>query len=327
MPKYKKTRPVIAFVVYPNVKLLDLVGPLQAFADALDEQGNRPYKTVVLSIGGGAVVTDTVVPLMTEAISNWSRRRIDTMIVVGGRGAKDASKNANLIAGISKLAARSRRVGSICSGAFLLAACGLLKGRRAVTHWESCEELAASHPSISVEPDPIFVQDGSIWTSAGVTTGLDMALEMIAEDLGRPAALSLARSLVTYMVRPGGQSQFSESLKLQTADEGGRFEKLHEWMRNNLNKDLRVSVLADRASMSARNFARVYAAETQQTPAKAVEALRVEAARHLLENGKLSIKAIGARCGFGDEESMRRSFFRLLKVTPSDYCKRFKSSR
>ena len=322
--QYNKRRPIIAFIVYPNVKLLDLAGPLQAFTDVLDDNGVAVYETAILSLDGNLVNSDTPVSLSTKPILEWIDRHIDTLIVVGGSGAKTASKDTDLLAGINKLASRSKRVGSICSGAFVLAACGLLSCRRAVTHWESCEELSACYPDIKVEPEPIFINDNNTWTSAGVTAGLDMALAMIADDLGRSAALNLARSLVTYVARPGGQSQFSEALKTQIADKNGRFDNLHQWMRSNLDQDLRVSTLANQALMSARNFARLYVAETNKTPAKVVEAMRVEAARRLLESGKLPIKVIAKQCGFGNEEGMRRSFIRLIKVTPSDYEKRFK---
>jgi transcriptional regulator GlxA family with amidase domain len=321
---HKKHRPVVAFIVYPNIKLLDLAGSLQAFTDAQDESGVTAYKTAILSLDGNSIDSDTPVSLSTESILEWTEQHIDTLIVVGGSGARIASQNADLLAGITRLASKSKRVGAICSGAFVLAACGLLNGRRAVTHWESCEELGACYPDITVESEPIFINDGNIWTSAGVTAGLDMALAMICDDLGRSAALYLARSLVTYVVRPGGQSQFSEALKVQIADGNGRFDSLHQWIRSNLDQDLRVSTLANQALMSARNFARLYVAETNQTPAKAVEAMRVEAARTMLENEKLSKKVIAKQCGFGDEEGMRRSFLRLIKVTPSDYEKRFK---
>ncbi len=320
----KTHRPIIAFIVYPQIKLLDLAGPLQAFTDALDDSGAVVYKTVILSLNGSLVTSDTPVSVSTDPIAEWKDRQIDTLIIVGGTGARIASQNTDLLAAINQLASRSKRVGAICSGAFVLAACGLLSGRRAVTHWESCEELSTVYPDIRVEPEPIFINDKNVWTSAGVTAGLDMALAMISDDLGRSAALNLARSLVTYLVRPGGQSQFSEALKVQIADGSGRFDSLHQWMRNNLDQDLSVSSLANQALMSARNFARLYASETHQTPAKAVEAMRVEAARNLLERGQLPMKVIAKQCGFGNEEGMRRSFVRLIKVTPSDYEKRFK---
>lgn len=313
----------IVFVVYPGIKLLDLAGPLQAFVDAVDDRGNAVYRTAVTSIDGAFTASDTPVSLSTESLSLWQRQKIDTLIVVGGNGVFLAKDDTRLLACVKRLATRSRRVGSICNGAFVLAACGLLNGRRAVTHWESCEKLATAYPAIEVEADPIFLNDGNVWTSAGVTAGIDMAIAMITEDLGRSAALRLARSLVTYFVRPGGQSQFSEALDLQTADGAGRFDKMHEWMQNNLKQDLRIERLAAKARMSPRNFARTYLSHTGRTPAKAVEAMRVEAARRMLEDEHISVKVIAARCGFGDDERMRRSFLRILSVSPQVYRSRF----
>jgi transcriptional regulator GlxA family with amidase domain len=228
------------------------------------------------------------------------------------------------LAAIKLLAKKSRRIGSICNGAFILAACGLLDNFRAVTHWESCDELTQTYPQISVQPNQIFVNDRNRWTSAGVTAGIDMAIAMISHDIGRAGGLAIARSLVTYHVRPGGQSQFSDVLRLQLVDAQGRFEELHQWILNNLRKELRVEQLADRVSMSPRNFARLYRSHTGRTPAKAVEALRVEAARRLLEDGKLPINSVASRCGFGDDERMRRSFVRVLSVSPQDYRNRFR---
>jgi len=206
----------------------------------------------------------------------------------------------------------------------MLAAAGLLAGKRAVTHWELCEQLAEEYPLIRVESDPIFIKEGAIWTSAGVTAGIDLALAMLAEDLGRPAALDVARSLVSYMVRPGGQSQFSGALNRQLADVGGRFDALHHWIAQNLDRDLRVEILADHLNMTSRTFARSYVEHTGQTPAKAVETMRVEAARDLLESSDLSIAAVARHCGFGDDERMRCAFRRALHVSPQDYRQRFK---
>ncbi len=313
----------VLFVVYPGVKLLDLAGPLQVFNDAVDSDGDAAYRCSIASIDGKSVISDTPVSVSTEPLSAWSRRRIDTLIVVGGQGAYAAIENQKLLTCVRKLAQRSRRVGSVCNAAFLLARCGLLQGRRAVTHWDSCERLAAKYPDISVEKNPIFVSDGDIWTSAGVTAGIDMAIAMVSNDLGRSCALSLARSLVTYLVRPGGQSQFSEPLEIQTADDAGRFDDLHKWMRSHLGHDLCNGRLADQMSMSTRNFSRLYTSSVGRTPAKSVEAMRVEAACQLLEQSASTLKTIASRCGFGDDERMRRAFIRALKISPLDYRKRF----
>lgn len=313
----------VVFVVYPNVKLLDLAGPLQVFNDVRTENGKCAYKSVVASVDGASVQTDTCISLDTESLSHWKRRRIDTLIVVGGEGVFESLNDEQLKTDINRMAAKSRRIGSVCSGTFLLASCGLLEDRRATTHWEYADRLATDYPGIKVEENFIFIKDGRTWTSAGVTAGIDLALAMVTEDLGRAVALSLARSLVTFFVRPGGQSQFSTAMELQASDKSARFDELHRWLHSNLDKDLRVENLANQANMSPRHFSRLYLSVTGRTPAKAVEAVRTEAARRLLEEGKLSIAAIARRCGFGDDERMRRSFVRILKVSPQSYLKYF----
>lgn len=316
----------IVFVVYPHVKLLDVAGPLQVFSDVINEAGKNMYQPVIASMDGARVETDTCIFLDCEALQDWRRRSIDSLIVVGGNGVHDASKEQRLISSITQLATRARRIGSVCNGAFLLARCGLLDQRRATTHWESAAELAAQYPGIRVQENSIFVQDGNVWTSAGVTAGIDMALAMVTADHGRAVALTLAKSLVTYFVRPGGQSQFSAALDLQASDVNVRFDELHRWIQANLDKDLRVDVLAHKANMSPRNFSRTYVSETGRTPAKAIEVLRVEAARRMLENQTLPIATIARRCGFGDDERMRRAFIRIVKVPPQTYLNSVRST-
>ncbi|MEM8650394.1 MAG: GlxA family transcriptional regulator [Pseudomonadota bacterium] len=320
------TRRTILFVVYPDVKLLDLAGPLQAFNDATFDDGRPAYKTAVASIDGTEVQSDTPLTISSDRLEDWKCRHIDTLIITGGSGARAACKDKKLLNMVSKLAGKSDRVGSVCTGAFILAACGLLDGKRAVTHWESCNRLCEHFPLVKVETDPIYIKQENVWTSAGVTAGLDMALAMIAEDLGRTNALNLARSLVSYMVRPGGQSQFSSFLDMQTTDISGRFETLHKWMAGNLEKDLSVEQLANKSGMSPRNFARAYVNHTGQTPAKAVEALRTENARRLLEDTDVPITSVAIQCGFMDDERMRRAFMRRLNVSPNDYRMRFRQT-
>ena len=316
---------LVAFVVFPGVKLLDLAGPLQVFADTARSGGGLPsYRTKVASLRGGAVPTDTSVSLPSVALDSLAEEPIDTLLVVGGDGVYAAVRDAALVGQVRSLAGRARRVGSICTGAFLLAAAGLLSGKRAVTHWEACERLADHHPDIRVEPDAIFIEEQGVWTSAGVTAGIDLALAMVAEDLGRPRAMAIARALVSFMVRPGGQSQFSPVLSRQALDAEGRFDALHDWIAANLDGDLRIDILAEHSGMSPRNFARLYTAQTGQTPAKAVEAMRVEAARALLESGDLPVSQVALRCGFGDDERLRRAFTRAMKVSPSAYRERFR---
>ena len=214
------------------------------------------------------------------------------------------------------------RPASVCTGAFLLAAAGLLDGRRAATHWAECERLARRHPRVRVESDPIFVEDEGVWTSAGVTAGIDLALALMERDVGRATALAVARRLVVFLKRPGGQAQFSAALALQAS---GSFEELHAWMREHPSADLRVPALAARAGLSERTFARRYAAETGLTPARAVERVRVEAARAAL-GGPASLKVVARGCGFGSEETMRRGFLRVIGVGPSEYRRRFAAS-
>jgi transcriptional regulator GlxA family with amidase domain len=256
------------------------------------------------------------------AAQELSRHRmsLDTLIVAGGFGVDAACENIALIRWIRARAAAARRIASVCSGAFLLAATGLLDGRRAVTHWRRCAEFARRFPAVHLEPDPIFVRDGNIWTSAGVTAGIDLALALVEADFGRGLALAVARQLVVFLKRPGGQAQFSTALALQHGD--GRFERLHAWITDNLAGNLSVASLADAASMSERSFVRHYRRATGMTPARAIERMRVEAARRELEQGR-SVKSIAARCGFGSEETMRRTFLRLLGATPQAYRERF----
>ncbi len=242
-------------------------------------------------------------------------------MIAGGQGVEEAAADPVLVDWVRARATRARRVASVCTGAFLLAAAGLLDGRRAATHWSVCAELARRFPTVHVEPDPIFVRDGSVWSSAGVTAGIDLALALVAEDLGRVVALAVARYLVVFLKRPGGQAQFSAALSLQAAED--RFAALHDWISGHLAEDLSLGKLARRAGMSERSFIRHYTAATGLTPARAVEKLRVEAARNLLSDTRLPIKRIAARCGFGSEETMRRSFVRLLASTPQDYRARF----
>ena len=317
---------LVVFVVYPDIVLLDLVGPLQVFSHALDPAtGANGYHCAVTSIEGGMMATNTVVPIPSEPMSRYLKRHIHTLVVVGGDGANNAMLDKPLLEKITKLSSRVERVCSVCSGALVLAATGLLDGRRAVTHWDDCRTLEDAFPAVRVEIDPIYIKDDHVWTSAGITAGIDMALAIVAEDLGRPAALQIARSMVIQMARSGGQSQFSPVLSRQLLDVTERFEDLHQWIAENLQGDLRVEALAERMNMSARNFARLYSKQMGLTPAKAIEAIRTEAARDLLETTELGVKKVAAECGFNDEERMRRAFMRLLRVSPSDYRQSFRA--
>jgi transcriptional regulator GlxA family with amidase domain len=235
---------------------------------------------------------------------------------------EDALADAELMRWLRSAAGRSRRVASVCSGAFLLAGAGLLDGRRATTHWAACDELSRRHPDVVVQRDAIFVRDGQVWTSAGVTAGMDLALALVEEDLGPAAARDVARWLVLFLKRPGGQSQFSAQL----ASSGAGREALRElqaWIPGNLGSDLSVPALAERAHMSPRHFARAFRAEVGMTPAAYVESVRVEQARIALEGSRATVDEIARGCGFGTVETMRRAFHRRIGVGPSAYRNRF----
>lgn len=319
MPNTPKSVHVLAFA---NVQVLDVTGPLQVFASANDlvrGQGlPAPYVPTVIAAGGGAVMSSAGLALMAEPLPDDDS---DTLLIAGGWGVYEAAKDPALVAWVKNQGMRSRRVASVCTGAFLLAASGWLDGRRVATHWTRCEQLARQHPKLQVEPNPIFIQDGPVWTSAGVTAGIDLALALVEEDLGRTMALEVARHLVVFLKRPGGQSQFSATLALQKR--GGRFDRLHAWIAENLTRDLGLSSLAAEAGMSERSFVRHYRAETGQTPARAVELIRVETARRLLADSAVPVKRVALQCGFGSEETLRRSFLRAVGVTPQAYRERF----
>ncbi len=312
-------------VIYPGVTLLDGTGPAQAFQSACEEAGEfvAPYEIVMASTHGGLVTSDTGIPVGTATLKDAAATEIDTLLVAGGLGVFDAVGDDALVEWLRDQAPRARRVGSTCMGAFLLAAAGLLSGRRAVTHWRWCEALQKRHPEVTVESDAIFVRDGPIWSSAGVTAGIDLAMAMVEEDYGRRLALEVARSLVVYLKRPGGQSQFSSALAAQSIDDKGTFSALHAWLSENLNGDLRVERLADYAGMSPRSFARLYVTRVGMTPAKAVETMRVEAAKRLLEESNKTVTTVAADCGFGDTERMRRAFLRHTGTAPLQYRRRF----
>ncbi|WP_426443444.1 GlxA family transcriptional regulator [Bradyrhizobium genosp. P] len=311
-------------LAYPAVQLLDVTGPLQVFASAnalmSKDSSAEPYTVRIVGNGGPMVEASAGVGLAVHPLPA-ADAAVDTLVIPGGDGVNAAAADPVLVDWVRKRAGQARRTASVCTGAFLLAASGVLDGRRAVTHWGFCAELARRFPAVSVETDPIFVRDGSFWTSAGVTSGIDLALALVEEDLGRAAALAVARYLVVFLKRPGGQAQFSEILSLQATDD--RFSALHDWISNHLAGDLSLPILAKQAGMSERSFSRHYADATGLTPARAIERLRVEGARHLLSETRMPVKRISQRCGFGSEETMRRSFVRLLATTPQDYRARF----
>jgi transcriptional regulator GlxA family with amidase domain len=330
MPKLPRSAPnttrIIEMLVYPMVQILDVTGPLQVFASAndfvADAKGVPPYSLRIVAQGGQNVTATAGLGLVVGPLPPVNDA-LDTLMIAGGQGISAAAADPALVDWVRERAKQARRTASVCTGAFLLAAAGALDGRRAATHWSCCDELARSFPAVRVESDPIFVRDGAIWTSAGVTAGIDLALALVEEDLGRTVALAVARYLVVFLKRPGGQAQFSTALSLQAADD--KFGALHDWINRHLADDISLPVLARQAGMSERSFSRHYTEETGLSPGRAVERLRVEAARQLLLESRLPIKRISQRCGFGSEETMRRSFLRLLAATPQDYRARFSS--
>jgi transcriptional regulator GlxA family with amidase domain len=299
----------VSVLIFPDFQLLDAAGPIAAF-----EAGGRegePYRIKVVARKAGPVTSSSEAQLVAEGFSDAP---LDTLIVAGGWGTRAESRAAETLDFIRAAALRARRVASVCSGAFILAAAGLLDGRRATTHWARAAELARAYPHVSVEPDRIFIRDGDVWTSAGITAGIDLALALVAEDVGEAAAKRAAQQLVVYHRRPGGQSQFSALLEADRPS--GRFSPVLSWARERLGERLSVERLADRAAMSPRHFARAFTAETGMTPAKAVERLRLEAARERVESGAEPIEGVAAHTGFGDPERMRRAFLRAFGQPP-----------
>ena len=314
----------IEILAFQNVQLLDVSGPFQVFATANDLARQRrtppPYVLEVVATKEQSIETSAGLGLIVSPLPT-AKSVVDTLIVAGGFGVNAASEDEALLGWLRERAGQARRLASVCSGALLLAAGGLLAGRRATTHWTRCAELARRYPDVIVENDPIFVRDGNIWTSAGITAGIDLALAMVEEDFGREAALAIARQLVVFLKRPGGQAQFSTMLSLQYGDD--RFDALHAWIGQNLSSELSIPRLASQAAMSDRTFLRRYKHATGSTPAKTIERLRVETAQRQLCDSNERIKRIALRCGFGSEERMRRSFMRIARVTPQDYRDRF----
>ena len=300
----------IGFFVHPAFHILDLTGPVAVFEDS---PGARPgpYRLRMLSVEGGLVSSSSGVRILTEPVGEPA---FDTLVVVGGPGTLAAMESAPVLDFIRAAAAASRRVASICSGAGILAAAGLLDGRRATTHWRFAAHLRRLFPRVRVEEDRIFIQDGSLWTSAGVSAGIDLSLALVEEDLGLEASRARARDLVVYHRRPGGQSQFSTLLELEPPSD--RIRQALTFAREHLHEPLKVEQLARAACLSPRQFTRAFLEETGQTPAKAVERLRAEAARIRLEEGSESIEQVADAVGFADPERMRRAFVRVFGHPP-----------
>jgi len=309
-------------IAFAGAELLDVVGPLEAFAsaDALAVRGGTYTVTIVAKVAGPLSASSG---LAIQATADFGAlAEADTVLVAGGAGVEAAAQEPALRATLRQAVAAGRRVGSVCTGALALAASGLLDGRRAVTHWNWCDHLAARYPAVTVERDPIFLVDRGIWTSAGVTAGIDMALAMIERDHGPKLAVRTAQELVMFRRRPGGQSQFS--VELEAAATGSRpMQNLQDWVLGHLATDLSVEALAAQAAMSPRNFARVFQRETGMTPARFVERARLQRARELLETSSKDLETIAASCGYGSADVLARAMLRRLNANPSDYRRRF----
>lgn len=302
----------IGVLIFPDFQLLDAAGPIGAIEMPMRGMDPPAYRLKILAKEPGLVMSSAGVAMPAEAMADAGP--LDTLIVVGGAGTRAPATCEETLGFIRAQAETARRVCSVCSGSMILAAAGLLDGRRATSHWGRSRQFPKLFPKVKFEPDRIYTRDGKFWTSAGITAGIDLALALIADDLGEDVARRAAQELVVYRRRPGGQSQFSALLEMERPD--GRFSNLLGWMRENLDQPLTVEQLADKAAMSARNFARAFAAETGMTPAKAVERLRIEAARERVEATSESIDRIALTTGFSDPERMRRAFLRSYGQPP-----------
>ena len=325
----------IVFVCYPGLQPLDVAGPHEVFAgandvlDHLTRSGRRPaaprYEILLTAASPGAIVGESGLAIVApDAFPRTGR--IDTLLIPGGGGVYAASADAALVASVARLAGRADRIATVCSGTFLLAATGSIDGRRVTTHWHRAARLAAEHPSLQVDADAIYVNDGNLWTSAGVTAGIDLALALVEADHGAEVAQTVARHLVMFLRRPGGQSQFAAPV-WDRPTEKDAIRAAKELVHADPAADLRVGSLAAATNMSERHFTRVFAAETGEPPAKYVERVRVEAARRRLEEGGATVAAVARTCGFGTPETMRRSFIRRVGVAPDDYRRRFTRAR
>lgn len=317
----------VVVVIYPGVTLLDATGPAQVFSSANFETDGREscslYRVILASLHGGLVRSGSGIELNTVPLREASAEPIDTLVVAGGSSVLDHIGEVQLTEWIAAQARLCRRVASTCIGAFLMAEAGLLDGETVTTHWRYVDELQRRYPKTRVLCDPLFTRNGKLWSAAGVSAGIDLTLAMVEEDFGHDLAMRVAQSLVVFFKRPGGQSQFSRALMTQKRDETGTFSNLHAWIASNLETDLGVDTLAERAGMSPRSFARHYKDRTGVTPAKSVEVMRVELAKRLLEQGDIALTTIAAQSGLTDVQRLRRAFSRHVGVSPSEYQSKF----
>ncbi len=314
----------VVLLAYPGVQTLDVIGPADVFAAAprLAGPGAAGYQVELVAPTPGPLSTSSGIALVPRRTVRETTGDADTLIVAGGGGVYAAARDRLLVAWVRRMAGRCRRVASVCTGAVLLAEAGLLDGRRATTHWAAAADLAARYPAVRVDADPIFIRDGHVWTSAGVAAGIDLALALVSDDLGPSVARDIARWLVLFLQRTGGQSQFSVQLAAQAATRSP-LRDLQAWMADHPAADLSVAALAARVAMSPRNFARVFLREVGCTPAAFVERTRLEAARRLLEGTALGLEEVAAAAGFGGTATMYRVFQRSLRVSPGAYRRHF----
>ncbi|MDI3420688.1 GlxA family transcriptional regulator [Streptomyces luteolus] len=313
----------VLVVLFDEVQSLDVTGPVEVFTGATHAAGTPGYRVRTASLDGTLVRTSSGLTLVPDgALADGPAPH--TLLVPGGHGTR--SSDPRLTDAVRDIAPRAQRLVSVCTGALLLAEAGLLDGRRATTHWMFCEKLARDHPEVRVDADRIYVRDGHVATSAGVTAGIDLALALVEEDLGRDIALTVARHLVVFLRRPGNQAQFSAQLAAQTAQRAP-LREVQQWITEHPASDLSVEALAERARLSPRHFARAFHAETGTTPGRYVERVRLEHARRLLEDTADGVEEVSRCCGYGTPEAMRRAFVKHLGTGPSEYRRRFRTTR
>ncbi|MBP2320551.1 transcriptional regulator GlxA family with amidase domain [Kibdelosporangium banguiense] len=310
---------VVLIPLFDGIQSLDVTGPLEVFTGAGRYLHRDAYKVLTASVGGGVIRSASGLRI-TPDVGLWDAPRPHTIVVPGGAGTKDGQPE--IVEWLRQKAEAAERIVSVCSGAFLLAEAGLLNGRKATTHWSVCGTLARTFPEVTVDPEPIFVRDGKVATSAGVTSGIDLTLALVEEDLGRDAALAIARHLVMFLRRPGNQTQFSAQLTAQSA-ERRPLREVQQWITEHPTAKLSVEALAERANLSPRQFARVFTAETGMTPGRYVDRVRLEEARRRLEDTDAGIGRVAKDCGYGTPETMRRAFIRTLGISPAEYRRRF----
>jgi transcriptional regulator GlxA family with amidase domain len=311
---------LVAIPIYPGLQSLDAVGPAQVFGSANQALGREAYRIKFVASVPGAVLTSAGFALHAESLRSVPAKSVDTLICPGGEDEpiRAALRDKAFMRWINDAARAAKRACSVCSGAFLLASTGILNGRAAATHWSATAELQRAFPDLKVDPESIYVTDGKCWTSAGVTTGIDMALALVEEDHGRDIAMNVARRLVVYMRRPGHQTQFSAALNAQDVNDD-KLANLASWVEANLTKRLDVETLAARAAMSPRSFHRHMQDELNVSPAKFVESIRLDAARRWLDEGKLDLNTVATRAGFSGPDHLIRAFNRRFGVTPAAY--------